>query len=74
MALFLIHHQNIQSLALEIYKFLHGLSPAIMGDIIKLNKPTYNLRTRLEVYNRNPKTVRYGAETISFYKPFLGHI
>ena len=59
---FSIHHRNIQSLAIEIYKFLYGLSPAIMGDIIKLNRtPTYNLRTRQELYSRNPKTVRYGG-------------
>ena len=36
---FSIHHRNIQSLAIETYKFLHGLSPAIMGDIIKINRP-----------------------------------
>ena len=54
---FSIYHRNIQRLAIEIYKFLHGLSPAIMGDIIKLKRsPTC----------RNPNTVRYGAETISF--------
>ena len=64
---FSIYHRNIQSLAIEIYKFLHGLSPAIIGNIIKLNRPpTYNLRTRRKLYSRNPKTVRYGAETISF--------
>ena len=53
---FSIHHRNIQSLAIETYKFLHGLSPAIMGDIIKSNRPpTYNLRTGQELYSRNPK-------------------
>ena len=25
---FCIHHRNIQSLAIELYKFLHGLSPS----------------------------------------------
>ena len=50
-------------------KFLHGLSPPIMGDIIKLNRPsTYNVRTRQELYNRSTKTVRYGTETISFFR------
>ena len=44
---FSVRHRNIQSLAIEIYKFLHGVSLAIMGDITKLNSPpTYNLRTR----------------------------
>ena len=67
---FSIHRRNVQSLAIEIYKFLHGLSPAILGDIIKLNRPnTYNLRTHQELYSRNPKTVRYGTEAISFLAP-----
>ena len=67
---FLIHHRNIQGLAIEIYKFLHGLFPAIMGDIIKLIRPpTYNLRTRHELYSRNTKTVRYSTETIFFLAP-----
>ena len=53
-----------------MYKFLHGLSAAIMGNIIQRNRfLTYNLRTRQELYNRNPKTVSYGTETISFLAP-----
>ena len=57
------------SVDIEKYKFFHDLSPAIsMGDIIKLNDPpTYNLRTRQELYSRNPKTVRYGTETFFFF-------
>ena len=70
MALFQIHHRNIQSLATEIYKFLHGLSPVIMADVIKLYRPpTCNLRTRQELYSRKPKNVRYGTESISFLAP-----
>ena len=62
---FSIHHRNIQSLAIEIYKSCHGLSPAIMGDIIKLNRPpTYNLRTRQELYSRKIKTVSFLAPKI----------
>ena len=56
------------SLAIEIYKFLHDLSPPIvMGNIIKLNKPpTCNLRTHQELYSRNLKTVMYGMKTFFF--------
>ena len=47
---FSVHHRNIQCLTIEIYKFLHDLFPAIMGEIIKLNRrPKYNLRTRQEL-------------------------
>ena len=52
---FSIQHRNIQSLTIEIYKFVHDLSSAIIADITKLNRsPTYNLRTRQELYSRNP--------------------
>ena len=67
---FSIHHRNIQSLTTETYKFLHGLFPSLSGDIIKLNKPlTYNLRIHQILYSRNPTSVRYGTETISFLAP-----
>ena len=64
---FTIHQRNVQSLAIEIYKYLHGLSPAILNEVFKVNETIpYDLRMRNELYARNPKTVRYGTETISF--------
>ena len=67
---FSIHQRNVQSLAIEIYKYLHGLSPAILNEVFKVNETIpYDLRMRNELYARNPKTVRYGTETISFLSP-----
>ena len=44
---FSIHHKNIQSLAIKIYKFLHNLSPCIMNNIFKVNQTiSYNLRKK----------------------------
>ena len=64
---FTIHQRNVQGLATEIYKYLHGLSPAILNEVFKVNETIpYDLRMRNELYARNPKTVRYGTETISF--------
>ena len=64
---FTIHQRNVQGLAIEIYKYLHGLSPAILNEVFKVNETIpYDLRMRNELYARNPKTVRYGTETISF--------
>ena len=52
---------------LKYINSLHDLSPAITGNIIKLNgPPKYNLRTRLELRNRNKKTVKYDTQTKSF--------
>ena len=58
--------RNVQSLAIE-NKYLHGLSPAILNEVFKVNETiSYDLRMRNELCARNPKTVRYGTETVSF--------
>ena len=67
---FSIHRRNIQSPAIELYKFFHGLSPSIMKNVFHLNTNIpYDLRSRGERYSRNPKTVKYGTETISYLAP-----
>ena len=39
-----------------------------MGHVLKPNNPaTYKLRTRKELYSRNPKTVRYGTKLYLFW-------
>ena len=72
---FSIHHRNIQTLAIEIFKFLNGLSPQIMNDVFQVKSPApYYLRDKNELYSRNPKTVAYGTESISFMAPKIWSI
>ena len=66
---FTIHQKNVQSLAIEIYKYLHGLSPAILSEVFQVNETIYDLRMRNKLHARNPKTVRYSTKTISFLSP-----
>ena len=64
---FSIHHKNIQSLAIEIYKFVNGLSPEIMNSVFNLKENNqYSLRNVYELYSRNPRIVKYVAEIISY--------
>ena len=64
---FSIHERNIQNLAIEIYKFLNGLSPSFLNNFFHKNiSNSYDLRNRKERYSRNPKTVKYGTETVSY--------
>ena len=64
---FSIHERNIQSLAVEIYKFLNGLSPSFLNNVFHKNiSNSYDLRNHKELYSRNLKTVRYGTETASY--------
>ena len=67
---FSIHERNIQSLAIEIYKFLNGLSPSFLNNVFHKNiSNSYDLRNHKELYSRNPKTVRYGTGTVSYMAP-----
>ena len=72
---FSIHHRNIQSLAIELYKFFHGLSPSIMKNVFHFNTNIrYNRRSLRELYSRNPKTMKYGTETISYLAPKIWYL
>ena len=64
---FSIHHKNIQSLAINIYKFMKCLSSEILSSVFNLKENNrYSLRNVYELYSRNPRTVKYGTETISY--------
>ena len=67
---FLIYERNIQSLAIEIYKILNGLSPSFLNNVFhKTISNIYYIRNNKGLYSRNPKSVRYGTETVSCMAP-----
>ena len=64
---FTIHHSNIETLAIEIFKFLNGLSPHFMNDVFQVKSPApYYLKHKNELCS---KTVAYGTESVSFMAP-----
>ena len=66
---FSIRERNIQSLAIEIYKFLNGLSPSFLNNVFHKNiSNSYDLRNHKELYSRNPKT---DMELKLFYIQYL---
>ena len=72
---FSIHHKNIQSLAIEIYKFVNGLSPEITNSVFNLKENNRcSLRNVYELFSRNPITVKYDTETISYLTPKIWSI
>ena len=65
---FTIHERNIQTLAVELYKVVNGLSPEIMKLVFPLkSKVRYPSENKFET--RNVRSVRYGRETLAH----LGH-
>ena len=72
---FSIHHKNIQSLSIEIYKFVNCLSPELMNSVFHFKENNrYSLGNIYELYSRNPRIVKYGTETISYLAPKIWSI
>ena len=69
---FSIQHRKIQTLVIEIFKFLYGLSPPKMNTVFQVEPSApYSLRDKNELYSRNPKTMTSGTESISFLSPMV---
>ena len=51
---------------IEVYKHLNGLSPDIISDIVKLRKNTYNLRNFHTFESENPRTKKFGLDSIAY--------
>ena len=67
---FSINHRNIQTFAIEVFKFLNGLFPQIMNEAFQVKSPApYYLGNKNELYSRNPKTVAYETASVSFMAP-----
>ena len=64
---FTIHHQNIQSLATEIYKAIHNLQGGNLSDFFVRNKHNYNLRSESELLLPNVNTVFKRQNSIGYF-------
>ena len=64
-----IHHSNIQSLAIEIFKSLNNLSSSIMSELLKLKETKYELRTGNKLESNIPLTTTYGIDSVSHLAP-----
>ena len=58
-----IHNKNIQTILVEVYKNLNGLSPPTMVDLLTTRKNIYNLRNFWELYCEKKKIIRNVTET-----------
>ena len=65
----LIHHRNLQNIAIEVNKALHNLSSVLMSDLFSFKNTTYNPRGGGKLKMSNIKTTNYGSETISYLAP-----
>ena len=59
-----IHQKSLEFLAIEVYKFQNGLSPAIMNDIYFSRKDIHKLRKFQELSTSTKNTVNFGTESL----------
>ena len=69
-----IHHRNIRTLAIEICKVLHRLSPPLLKEVFVERNCNYNLRGNNFLKRRRVTSVRYGAESVSLLVPKIWDI
>ena len=65
---FTIHHQNIQSQAIEMYKAVNKLPGRNLSGLFVRNNPNYNIRSKSELTVPSMDTVFKGQNSISYVK------
>ena len=61
-----IHKTCVNYLMIEVYKYLHELSPELITDILTLWKNPYNIPNTHLLSSENQRSVRFGVDAIAF--------
>ena len=67
-----IHHQNIQSFAIEMYKSVNNLPGGNLSEIFVKNNHNYNLRSRSERTAPSINTVFKDQNSVSYFAELKG--
>ena len=66
-----IHHRNIQTLMVELFKIKYDLAPPIMDSVLNRRTICYNFKNLQEFQSERKRTVFYSLETTSYCVPQL---
>ena len=61
---FKMHHRNIQSLAIELFKIKNNLSVTIMNDIFQPRAVSHNLRSQIDFTRSNVNSEYFGISSL----------
>lgn len=70
---FTIHERNIQTLAIELFKVINGISPELMSQVFPIKSST-KYQSKNVFITRNVHTVRYGTETLAHLGPKIWNL
>ena len=71
---FSIHHKNIQTLTIEMYKFHYGLSENSVYDIFENSRSSYNLRSQRDFDIPSVSAESYGKNLLKYYGPIIENL
>ena len=64
---FTVHHYNIQTLCIELYKVFSGQSQTIFGDLFERKNINYNLRSQPDFVIPPVKSVYKGSNSLRYF-------
>ena len=64
---FKIHHKDIQSLAIELFKIKKGIANPILCDFMPLRSIDYNLRSQIDFSVSSANTTHFGWNCLRYF-------
>ena len=65
---FTIHHRNIQTMAIEMFKLKMGMGPSLLDNIFNLNSTRkYHLRGNTDFLVPSVNTVHFGKDSLQYF-------
>ena len=68
---FTVHHYNIQTLCIELYKIYNNLSQTIFSELFVRNHSNYNLGSQSDFVIPEVKTVYLGSDSLRYFGPII---
>ena len=62
-----IHHKNIQSSAIELFKIKKGIANPTLRDIFPLKSIDYNLRSQIDFSVSSVTTTHFGLNSLRYF-------
>ena len=71
---FAIHHYNIQTLCIELYKVYNKLPQTIFSELFVRNHSDYNLRSQSGFVIPEVKSVFKGSNSLRYFGPIIWNL
>ena len=71
---FSIHHQNIQTAAIEMYKYHYNVSESSFYDVFRSTRNSYNLRSQSDLEIPSVSTENFGKNSLKYFGPIIWNL